>query len=278
MSAGSELTDAGADSQLNALLRLKAAVDHIDVLHWWNRAVGANAGYCQWEGVQCAQGTSAVTGINLWPGKGVQGLTGSQSIDAQIVSLAQMLQLISTTSVTGTLPANWSRVMKDIEQNHVSQEIDVTGLKGTLPPAAAFAGLPQLTCIAIADQAGISGTLPADWSRLKQLQEVRLFNNSISGSIPPSWGGLVKLKGLGLWYNILKGCIPDSFKALTAMEDLDLALNALTGTVPAWLGCLGNLKELRLRNNKLSGSIPASLGRNQIDGTLPDALKALAAL
>lgn len=47
-----------------------------------------------------------------------------------------------------------------------------TRLKGKLPPAAAFQGLSSLTTFALAEQPGISGTLPADWSRLQQLQDI----------------------------------------------------------------------------------------------------------
>jgi hypothetical protein len=140
----------------------------------------------------------------------------------------------------------------------------VAGLQGTLPAAAAFAGLKGLTQICISDQPGIVGTLPADWASMVQLQDVRLPNNSLSGSIPASWAGLAKLRVLMLYMNRLNGQIPGSLNALTALESLEMGRNAFTGTIPD-LSKLTKLRVLYLNNNKLSG-------------TIPDSLKALAAL
>jgi hypothetical protein len=234
---GSGYLTAVSDPQLDALLRLKAAMDGKGVLQGWNRGAGANAGYCyvDWVGVYCAKGTSTVYSINLWPGTGVQGL------------------------------------------------------KGTLPPAAAFTGLEGLTQIAIGDQPGLTGTLPADWSRLTQLTEIMLNNNSLSGSIAPSWGSFKSLYHLALWMNNLSGRLPDSFKALAALQYFGVAGNKITGTLPAWLGGLHNLQTFAVDSNKMSGTIPASLGGlqrlrelwlkyNQFTGTLPDALKELTSL
>lgn len=50
----------------------------------------------------------------------------------------------------------------------------IQGLKGTLPPAAAFAGLAGVTDVGISDQPGITGTLSADSSRATQLRDIRL--------------------------------------------------------------------------------------------------------
>ncbi|KAF6260274.1 hypothetical protein COO60DRAFT_907568 [Scenedesmus sp. NREL 46B-D3] len=276
------------DPQLEALLAVKASVDSAGVLLGWTRANGASSGYCKWKGVVCTKGTTSVYWINIGTGPGIQGL------------------------------------------------------KGTLPPAAAFAGLSALTEVNISDQPGITGTLPADWSRMMQLQDIKLKNNSLTGSIPSTWSSLSKLqllqlhtnklsgripdslgaltsledvglqdnvlsgtipdlsklsklKLLYLWQNNLSGRIPESLKVLTSLQTLDLSENALSGTLPAWLGGLSQLQLLNLHTNKLSGSIPSSLGRltrlrflylgnpglgggNQLVGTLPDALKMLAAL
>jgi hypothetical protein len=53
-------------------------------------------------------------------------------------------------------------------------------LRGVLPPAAAFTGLDGLARFALTRQPGISGTLPADWSQLQQLQDVRLSANALA--------------------------------------------------------------------------------------------------
>ncbi|KAF6244013.1 hypothetical protein COO60DRAFT_121768 [Scenedesmus sp. NREL 46B-D3] len=157
---------ASGDPQLEALLRVKAAVDSAGVLRDWTRAGGASGRYCRWKGVVCTKGTTSVYLINIWTGSGIQGL------------------------------------------------------KGTLPPAAAFAGLGGLTKIGISDQPGITGTLPADWSRMAQLQDIRLADNSLTGSIPSSRSSLSKLKVLSLYENKLSGRVPDSLGALTSLEDV----------------------------------------------------------
>jgi hypothetical protein len=139
----SPLTDSRQEQRLEALLRIKAAVDTTGVLQAWNRASGANGGYCNWPGVQC----------------------GSRG----------MVQAITFNRTT------------------VSSE---DGLQGTLPPAAAFSGLDDLTSIVFEEQFKVSSTLPADWSMLQQLQIIRLSNNwytnnrnrgALHGPVPSSW-------------------------------------------------------------------------------------------
>jgi hypothetical protein len=41
------------DSQLDSLLRLKAAVDQNNLLTGWTTASGRNGGYCSWDFVTC---------------------------------------------------------------------------------------------------------------------------------------------------------------------------------------------------------------------------------
>jgi hypothetical protein len=202
--AGAAYDASKSDPQLEALLRIKAAIDTTGVLQDWTRSTGADGGYCSWQGILCAKGTSNVYWINIWPGGGTNGL------------------------------------------------------QGTLPGVAAFAGLRGLTHICISDQPGITGTLPADWSTLTGLQDVRLPNNSLSGSISPSWGSLTKLKVLMLYMNKLSGQVPGSFNGLTALENLEMGRNAFTGTIPD-LSKLTKLKVLFLNNNKLAGTIPEGL-------------------
>ncbi|WIA42784.1 hypothetical protein OEZ86_008723 [Tetradesmus obliquus] len=168
-----------------------------------------------------------------------------------------------------------------IDGTHTVYKIHIhDGLTGTLPHAAAFDGLAGLTEIDISHQPGISGTVPADWSRLSQLQDIRVANNSLTGSIPPSWGSMAKLRVLYLFRNKLSGPIPASFRGLTALEDIAVYVNELSGTIPD-LSNLTGLRVLQLSTNKLSGSIPASvrgmvglqeliLHTNELSGTIPD--------
>lgn len=136
--------------------------------------------------------------------------------------------------------------------------IHTTGLKGRLPPAAAFHGLSSLTTFTLAEQPGITGTLPADWSQLRQLRDVRISEISARGSIPSSWGRLTSLVTLDLHDNQLTGIIPARFGALTSMRDLRLSKNRLVGSIPSSLADMRGLRALFLWGNQLTGRIPQS--------------------
>jgi hypothetical protein len=164
-------------------------------------------------------------------------------------------------------------------QINICAEIGIQDLQGTLPSAAAFAGLSHLTAIVISVKFGIVGTLLGDWSRLSKLQDIQLNANALTGSIPSSWGSLSKLKALSLYTNKVSGRIPDSIGALISLEALDLDENLLTGTILD-LGKLQKLKQLQLFTNQLTGRIPdnlkglqalttVDLAENALDGTLP---------
>jgi hypothetical protein len=60
-------------------------------------------------------------------------------------------------------------------------------LSGQLPSGALLRHLPALVYIELTE-AGMGGTLPEDWSQLRQLEEVHLADNRLSGeSIAKSW-------------------------------------------------------------------------------------------
>lgn len=155
-----------------------------------------------------------------------------------------------------------------------------TSLQGKLPPATAFQGLSSLTAIYLAEQPGITGTLPADWSLLRQLQVIWLADLGTRGGIPSSWGSLENLVTLYLTNSQLTGSIPESFGALTSMQDLKLSQNKLVGSIPTTLGNLRKLTVLFLWGNQLTGQIPATfaaltsmknlqLAQNLLVGSIP---------
>jgi Leucine-rich repeat (LRR) protein len=200
--------------------------------------------------------------------------------DPQLESLLQIKSFIDKAGVLkswnrqagqnrGYCKVDWVGVFcKDDNKQvvyRISVDGEIQGLRGQLPPASAFQGLPGLTNLTIADQPFLVGTLPPDWASLQKLQLLWLGDNSLTGSLPPSWGQLRQLKVLYLDDNELSGPLPDAYKALTAMKVLILSHNSLTGSLPPSWGQLRQLKALNLWGNKLSGP-------------LPDAYKALTAL
>jgi Leucine-rich repeat (LRR) protein len=165
----------------------------------------------------------------------------------------------------------------------------IKGLQGTLPAAAAFAGLDELTDLSIKSQPGIAGTLPADWSSLKQLQDVWLGDMSVTGSIPTSWGDLSMLHGLAMFGMRVGGEVPGSFEKQTSLSTLVLVKMQLSGTLPASLSKLKRLKILDLSSNRISGTLPDAfqaltqletlhLSQNALTGAVPASWASMSSL
>ncbi|XP_071935056.1 receptor-like protein 4 isoform X1 [Coffea arabica] len=86
------------------------------------------------------------------------------------------------------------------------------------------------------DNQGLRGFLPADISKLHNLQSINFSGNSIGGVIPSSLGTISSLEVLDLSYNFFNGSIPESLGQLTSLRILNLNGNSLSGRVPAALG------------------------------------------
>ncbi|CAA0830477.1 Leucine-rich repeat protein kinase family protein [Striga hermonthica] len=107
--------------------------------------------------------------------------------------------------------------------------------------------------------------LPAPWSWVQcnsdpqpKIISIKLSGKNLSGSIPAE---LTKLNGLvELWLdnNSLSGPIPD-FSGCLNLRTIHLENNQLTGDLPSSLGDLSNLRDLYVQNNKLSGNVPSAL-------------------
>uniref|UniRef100_A0A383VH09 Peptidase C1A papain C-terminal domain-containing protein n=1 Tax=Tetradesmus obliquus TaxID=3088 RepID=A0A383VH09_TETOB len=211
------------------------------------------------------------------PQRGATAASAAKA-DPQLEALMRIQQAVDTTGVLHTWSrttgagggyCRWPGVLcrggSAVAAIKLYEGVGVVGLQGSLPSAAAVAGLDKLVELAFVGQPGITGTLPADWSNLTKLQYIQLKATSLTGSIPASWGNLAQL------------------------SMLDLAGNALTSTLPASLGNLKQLDMLSVRQNQLEGSIPAALGSckalstlglgsNKLNGSLPDTMQGLTAL
>ncbi len=103
----------------------------------------------------------------------------------------------------------------------------------------------------------LTGTLPASFNNLTQLEVLNVERNSISGTLP-SLSGMTRLRVFDVYVNQIEGAIP-SLQGLTSLEDVVMSANKLTGSIPPLTG-LTSLRQLILQANQLSGPIPSLAG------------------
>ena len=136
---------------------------------------------------------------------------------------------------------------------------------------------------------GLTGSIPAEISRLTHLSYLNLSINDLRGPIPRKLGDLSNLQTLILGVNSLADAIPPELGNLANLSTLRLNYNTLTGGIPPQLGNLANLRTLWLHNNSLTGPIPPQLGNlanltvlslstNSLTGPIPPQLGNLANL
>ena len=82
--------------------------------------------------------------------------------------------------------------------------------------------------------------------------------NKLTGTIPTEIGKMKELLELDLFFNELTGTIPTELGQMENLQMMELNNNALNGTLPAELGNLSNLNRLKLHQNKITGTVPQS--------------------
>uniref|UniRef100_A0ACD5ZFQ3 Uncharacterized protein n=1 Tax=Avena sativa TaxID=4498 RepID=A0ACD5ZFQ3_AVESA len=130
---------------------------------------------------------------------------------------------------------------------------------GGVPPE--FGDLASLKRLDMSS-CNLTGPIPRDLGRLKNLDTLFLLWNRLSGEIPPELGDMASMQSLDLSVNDLGGEIPASFSRLTSLKLLNLFRNHLRGGIPAFLGDMPQLEVLQLWENNLTGALPAALGKN----------------
>lgn len=245
---------------------------------WTNNQgwLGAAGSECSWFGVQCNDGQTAVSELQLF-GNNLRG-----PIPSSIRDLTALTDLILfDNGLTGNIPPEIGQ-LSNLERLY----LDRTGISGPIPPA--IGSLSNLRTLAISGTA-ISGSIPRELGNLVALEELGLSDDTLSGAIPPELGQLANLRSLDLSRNPLSGSIPGELGNLAKLESLALEQNSLSGTIPPELGRMTSLQDLRLSYNRLSGAMPAQLGAlrnlqhldlgyNQLSGAAPPAIGDLATL
>lgn len=115
----------------------------------------------------------------------------------------------------------------DPKHNHLDLPLDffshsASGRKqySTLPLALSFSSNK------------LSGHIPLEIGKLRNLQRLILANNSLSGPIPKILSNLKRLEALDLSRNNLTGGIPTSLTSLSFLGHLNLSYNNLEGPIP----------------------------------------------
>ncbi|KAI5669371.1 hypothetical protein M9H77_19224 [Catharanthus roseus] len=134
----------------------------------------------------------------------------------------------------------------------------------------------------------VSGTIPQELARFKNLYILSLASNLFSGTLPNDIGKLEKLQILNLGENMLFGHIPSDLFNITLLYSLRLEANNFGGTLHENLGNCQSLKILDVSDNNLTGGLfPAiftnsfrpqfvDLSHNSLSGSLPPELGKLA--
>ena len=141
----------------------------------------------------------------------------------------------------------------------------------------------------VLDTKGLTGSIPASFGGMAELERLDLDDNQLTGGIPSELGNLSNLVHLNLFDNQLTGAIPSELGLLSRLSTMRLYDNMLSDGIPTELGNLDNLTTLILDNNRLTGSIPAELGNmtslewlwlrdNQLTGEIPEELEDLSNL
>ncbi|TYK27871.1 putative LRR receptor-like serine/threonine-protein kinase [Cucumis melo var. makuwa] len=129
-------------------------------------------------------------------------------------------------------------------------------LTGTLP--AAFANLTQLQKIDLTRNL-ISGSIPKEFAQIP-LVDLSMLGNRLNGQIPPEIGDIATLEHLVLEDNLLEGNLPESLGRLSRLQRLLLSVNNFNGTIPISYGNLRNLTDFRIDGNDVSGRLPEFIG------------------
>ncbi|OVA02673.1 Protein kinase domain [Macleaya cordata] len=228
-------------------------------------------------------------------------LTGKLPNELGYLSKLVLLNLRSN-NLTGSIPPSFGNLSS---LQHIT--LAFNSLEGTIPDS--FGLMPSLEFIRIGSNK-LSGTVPPSLWNLSSVIEFYVVGNQLHGSLPVDIGfTLPNLQNFGIALNNFYGGIPISFSNISRLDYFDIANNNFFGSVPTDLGRLQhlvwldlsinnlhnlsfltslinctNLEKLILDWNRFEGVLPNSianlstklrilrLGRNQISGSIPEAI------
>ncbi|TXG47710.1 hypothetical protein EZV62_027004 [Acer yangbiense] len=126
-----------------------------------------------------------------------------------------------------------------------------------------------------------SGTVPAQFGKLINLQQLRLSSNRLSGNLPIELAELKNLTQFRINDNNFNGSIPEFIQNWKGLKRLEIQGSGLEGPIPSSISVLKNLEQLRIGD--ISGTNQAfpelanltaltrmDLSFNNLTGELPD--------
>ncbi|KAK2639615.1 hypothetical protein Ddye_027410 [Dipteronia dyeriana] len=179
-------------------------------------------------------------------------LRGTISSDLEDLTSSIKTLDLSFTRIEGRIPRSFGRLckLKSVILSEVKLSQEISEVLDIFSGCVSH-GLEALNL----DSSQLSGLLTNQLQNFKNLNTLRLRNNSISCPIPLSLGELSSLISFDLSYNKLNGPIPFSLGKLSSLRDLSLSYNKLDSHIPLSLGQLSSLRNLDLSYNKLVGNL-----------------------
>ncbi|KAL3720801.1 hypothetical protein ACJRO7_005587 [Eucalyptus globulus] len=127
-------------------------------------------------------------------------------------------------------------------------------LSGTIPKEVI--GISSITDWLDLSANKLTGPIPIELGKMRQITLLDLSDNRLSGELPSSLLSCDSLEFLHLRGNLFQGSIPSSLKSLKGIQELDLSGNNFTGKIPNFLSSLTFLENLNLSLNHLEGEVP----------------------
>lgn len=134
------------------------------------------------------------------------------------------------------------------------------GLKGQIPDGFCDLG-PYLQALSLQNEPGITGTIPASFSKFSNLVRLSITDTSLS-SLRDCFSGMKSLNYLSVMNNsMMTGPLPASLAECPDIKTVTIVNNGIDGEIPASWARLGNgsilnLQSFDINNNYLYGKIP----------------------
>lgn len=217
--------------------------------HW-----GSDKTVCEWYGVKCNK-AGRVSSLSLKDNglKGsippqVEGLTELETFNLEGSRPADYKGCTGNDFGRTSLPASFFGLDKlsnvDLEYSCLGGELD---------------GFSNLTAITSLQLHGnfISGSIPAQFEALQQVEILKLGRNPISGTLPVL--KLPKAIQFNCNFCALSGSFPDMFAGLPSLQITYWDGNGFTGRLPPSLSVAAKLTRLSFNVNQFEGDIPPGI-------------------